>query len=483
MFTAQTETTPVADGRTRAVDATSLAFLHVDRAGIIRDWNPAAARLFGWTREEAVGRPLADTIVPPQLRSGHHAGFARRLVAGDDGTPLGDHVQVPAIHRDGTALQVSMNVDRLGEDGFFAFVTDQTDWHRAQQELQRSNTLISAILQHATAMISAKGLDGDYLFVNGEYERVFQVTAADMVGRREHDVVPAAVAAARRATDVAVAESGTARTDLEEIPFGDDIRQYVVTRVPLTDPDGSVYGVCTIAIDDTARQRSEAALKDSERRFWTTVNNAPGMLYQFRVDTAGNSQFTFVSDACRDIFGVEPAELVGTANLQVVDGDQRESFIASIRESAETLEPWHWRGSVVRRDGERRWVHGVSRPRREPDGGTVWDGMLLDRTREREAEERLAGTRRDLDDLTRRLAPLSFTAEAGVPHPLTGLKERILPVEHDLLEDLWAAANRGESADAELAGPDGPVWVRFRPRTEGDQVLVDGACFDLGGRP
>jgi PAS domain S-box-containing protein len=44
----------------------------VDRAGLIQDWNPAAARLFGWSRDEVVGLALADTIVPPALRSGHN---------------------------------------------------------------------------------------------------------------------------------------------------------------------------------------------------------------------------------------------------------------------------------------------------------------------------------------------------------------------------------------------------------------------------
>lgn len=368
------------DGRFRAVDSTSMAYVQVDRGGLIQDWNPAAERLFGWARDEVVGRPLADTIVPASLRSGHNAGFARRVAIGD-GPDMGHRFEVPAVHRDGSELNISMNLDSLGEAGFCAFISDQTEWHQARQDLQRSNQLINAILQHTTAVISAKDLNGRYLFVNGEYERVFHVSAGDMVGRGEEDVMPAAVAAGSRAHDVEVTETCDARTVLEQLPFGDEIREYVVTRVPLADPDGSVYGVCTIAIDDTARRRTEAALAAGEERFRTTVNNAPGMLYQFRVDADG-ARFTFVSDACRDIYGVEPQEVTSAAG-EIVDRvaeEDRDEYLASVRRSAETLEPWEWHGTIIRRDGGRRQLHGMARPHRVPDGGTVWDGILLDRT-------------------------------------------------------------------------------------------------------
>ncbi|MFC7528278.1 PAS domain S-box protein [Actinoplanes sp. GCM10030250] len=502
VFTAQAPLSapPAAPVRERALDATALAFLHVDRAGLIQDWNPAAERLFGWNRAEVLGRALADTIVPASLRSAHNAGFARRLVTGE-GDTLGHRVEVPAIHRNGRELRVSMIIDACGDDGFTAFVSDQTQWYEAQQELQRSSTLISAILQHTTAVISAKDLDGRYLFVNGEYERVYQVTAADMVGRSEAEMLAASVAAVGRAHDVQVTATGTARTVLEEIPFGDDIRQYVVTRVPLTDPDGSVYGVCTIAIDDTSRRRDADALAAGEQRFWNTINNAPGMLYQYRMEPDGTTSFTFVSEGCRDIFQLEPYQVIEDANLVLgtIAPEDQEGFVASVMLSQQTLEPWDWRGSTIRKDGSRRWLYGVSRPHREPGGATVWDGMLLDRTRERDTELDLAAVRGDLENLVDRLASVSFTALAGPdgavavpaadgttgPCPVAALEALIVPAERASLAELWSAALRGERVDTARTGPDGPVHIRMRNRQDGagrtgGRTLIGVACFDLG---
>jgi PAS domain S-box-containing protein len=244
-----------------ALRATSLAYVRADRDGLIRDWNPAAERLFGWARDEVLGVALADTIVPAHMRSAHNAGFARRLAGDEGGTWAGTRVEVPARHRDGSELRVSMVVNAL-DGGFCAFISDRTDWHHAQQELQRSTTLVNAILEHTSAMISAKDLNGRYLFVNAQYARMFQVDGADLVGRHDSEVLPGALAAAVRVADEQVAESGSALTLSEEVPFGDEVRQYVVTRFPLVNPDGSIYGVCAIAIDDTARRRSEGPCSD-----------------------------------------------------------------------------------------------------------------------------------------------------------------------------------------------------------------------------
>ncbi|MET0417534.1 MAG: PAS domain S-box protein [Actinoplanes sp.] len=466
---------PSAADRDRALHSTSLAFVRVDRTGLIRDWNPAAEELFGWSADEVVGLPLTDTIVPARLRSAHLAGFARRL-AGDQETAQTIRVEVPARHRDGAELQVSMIIDGL-DDGFCAFLTDRTESYLAQQELQRSSTLISAILEHTSAVISAKDLAGDLLFVNREYERTFQVAAADVVGRPETAVLPAAMAAASRARDTRVAESGEVLTSLEELPLGDDIRQYVVTRFPLTEPDGSVYGICSIAIDDTGRRRTEAALSASEKRFRDTVNNAPGMLFQYHVGPDGKASFTFVSDGCREIFGRDPAEALADATVitgQVAPED-RAGFESSVHQAVLTVQPWRWQGSFLRPDGELRWLHGVSRPQRRPDGSTVFDGVLFDRTDERRTELALAAGRQEVDEMTRRLAVAWFQAvvdPAGEIRLLSGDASLYAAVP----DDAWAALRRGEPADVERDLDGRRRWIRLRLRGAG---VVDGDCFDL----
>src|SRR5439155_1171940 len=51
----------------RIIDTALDAFVSMDAAGVIIDWNPQAEAIFGWSRAEAIGRPVAETIVPPDF--------------------------------------------------------------------------------------------------------------------------------------------------------------------------------------------------------------------------------------------------------------------------------------------------------------------------------------------------------------------------------------------------------------------------------
>ncbi len=74
------------EARAHSIIDTSLdAVLLMDTHGRIFAWNPAAERIFGWTRQEVLGRELADHIIPPRLRERHRAGLAAFLETGSGG--------------------------------------------------------------------------------------------------------------------------------------------------------------------------------------------------------------------------------------------------------------------------------------------------------------------------------------------------------------------------------------------------------------
>jgi PAS domain-containing protein len=72
------------------------------RTASVVEVNPAMQRIFGFDPAEAVGREMAELIVPPELRDTHRAGL-RRLVAGGEPRLLGNRVQLEAMRADGSA--------------------------------------------------------------------------------------------------------------------------------------------------------------------------------------------------------------------------------------------------------------------------------------------------------------------------------------------------------------------------------------------
>jgi PAS domain S-box-containing protein len=122
--------------RTRQIlDTAHEAFVSIDSEGRILDWNPQAEQTFGWSRDEAIGRELAETIIPPRYREDHRRGIKRFLETGE-GPVLNQHLELTALHREGHELPVELTISPLlGASGyrFHAFLRDITE--RKQAEL------------------------------------------------------------------------------------------------------------------------------------------------------------------------------------------------------------------------------------------------------------------------------------------------------------------------------------------------------------
>ncbi len=112
------------------------AFVAMDQQGLITDWNAEAERTFGWSRQEAVGKSVAELIVPPTKRDAHREGIARFLETGH-GPVLNQRAELVAMHRSGKEFPVEITISPIKTDDgyvFTAFMHDISD--RKQTELK-----------------------------------------------------------------------------------------------------------------------------------------------------------------------------------------------------------------------------------------------------------------------------------------------------------------------------------------------------------
>src|SRR5258705_9609414 len=98
-------------GYQQLVEALGDAVIICDCDGLIRLWNAAAERLFGFTPAEALGSSL-DLIIPERLRERHWVGFARTMATGQTRYQH-DVLRVPAMHKDGRTLSIAFTVGLL----------------------------------------------------------------------------------------------------------------------------------------------------------------------------------------------------------------------------------------------------------------------------------------------------------------------------------------------------------------------------------
>ncbi|HKV82967.1 MAG TPA: PAS domain S-box protein [Ktedonobacterales bacterium] len=129
------------DARKSAVLETALdCIITMDDTGRILEFNPAAQRTFGYTREDVLGRELASLIIPPESRSSHREGIARYLANGD-GPIIGKRVEMLAMRADGRRFPVELTVTTVrmgGRPVFTAYLRDITERLRLEHDLRRS---------------------------------------------------------------------------------------------------------------------------------------------------------------------------------------------------------------------------------------------------------------------------------------------------------------------------------------------------------
>jgi PAS domain S-box-containing protein len=158
------------------------AFIALDREGLVTDWNAEAERTFGWRAAEAVGKDVADLIIPPDQREAHREGF-RRFTASGKGLLIGRRVEMTALYRDGTLFPIELAIAGIrDEDGYVAnaFIRDLTE-HKAteRREAQRQQALdqARAALQHTQKLEAVGKLTGG---VAHDFNNVLQIIAGNI---------------------------------------------------------------------------------------------------------------------------------------------------------------------------------------------------------------------------------------------------------------------------------------------------------------
>jgi PAS domain S-box-containing protein len=130
------------------IDGAREAFISIDQNGVVRAWNRAAEEMFGWPATKAIGKELAELIIPERYRAAHRRGLERFRQTGK-GPMLGKRVELLALHRDGSEFPVEISITAVrvrGGFSFHAFIHDITDRKRLEREVVRLSELRAGVL-------------------------------------------------------------------------------------------------------------------------------------------------------------------------------------------------------------------------------------------------------------------------------------------------------------------------------------------------
>jgi PAS domain S-box-containing protein len=223
--------------------------------------NLAVAQLMGASRvEDLCGRTDAE-FYPAELASRY--GADERQVF-ESGRPLINREEpvIDATGAHGWLLTTKAPLrDLQGRIiGLVGIGRDITQWRREEEEHRLIEARLQAILANTPAVIYVKDGQGRYQLVNGQFQRLFGVTPAQVVGQTDFELFPAETAQGLQSNDRRVFETREAREFEEVVPSGSALRTYISIKFPLCDAEGRAYAVCGISSDITERKRAETQL-------------------------------------------------------------------------------------------------------------------------------------------------------------------------------------------------------------------------------
>jgi len=258
------------------------AIVAVDRDGAILQVNSQLEEIFGYTRNQLLGKRI-EMLVPERLRhthDSHRETFAekpkmRRMGAGLD---------LFGRRRDGSEFPVEISLSPVVVDGgmiVLSAIRDITDRKRIEQELRRAHEELSqrtaeqigeyrarlaSIIDSSEDAILAKGLDGTITAWNRGAEKIYGYSAAEAVGKHISIIVPK-----DRPNEIPEI--------LHKIARGESIEHYESLRItkdgrqlnvsisvsPLHDASGEIIGASAIARDITAQRKTEDQLRQAQK--------------------------------------------------------------------------------------------------------------------------------------------------------------------------------------------------------------------------
>lgn len=177
----------------------------------------------------------------------------------------------------------------------------------------------------------------------------------------------------------------------------------------MTDQPGRLVPALKRALEAAAarraRRQAETALQESEARFRALSANLPGMVFQMQLTGAGIS-LEYVSAGSRRLFGLTPDEVL--TNPERVFGplapEHAGTLRQQLRQAAANDGDLHWVTSVPGRNGEPPlWVELAASARRVAADRVMWDGIVVDISPQKHAEQRLRDSREELRELASHL--------------------------------------------------------------------------------
>lgn len=294
-------------------------------------------------------------------------------------------------------------------DGIIVFSTDISDLKQAEEELIRikrelESTVAERNRELATAnifftlsreMLAIADLRGYFTRLNPAWTERLGYTLEELYARPYVDFVHPDDKERTMEIKNQLAEAGHVR-DFENRYVAKD-GSVRLLRWSATTFGDAIYAV---AYDVTERRRVEEELIDINERFVNIGKHMPGIVYQFLIRANGEFEFPYVSQGSKELLGFDGHEIEANPALafQAMHPEDAAAMQRLSIKSAKDLSTFLYEGRIIAPDGSMRFVRATSTPERLENGDVVFNGLVMDVTDLKQAQEEVRKLNLDLEE-------------------------------------------------------------------------------------
>ena len=293
------------------LDSMPTACFSFDRQGTILSWNPAAERMYGFSKKEAVGTSSYKLMVTPETQmetknviAGIFQGQSFRNMVWHDQNRNGE-----LGWRAGNLFPV---FDPQGNVAYGVnFNVDITAQKTAESELQAKHALLEAIFNSPTDAIYAKNREGKYLVWNQASANIVGKSSQSAIGSDDTQIFGPETAKVLRKFDEMVVSQNQSHTFEETIPKHDGPRIYSSTKSPLVDNEGRVIGLVGISRDITELKAAQKDLLLTDRVFMASPDHISILGRDYRYRRVNHSYEKAHGRTSEELIGMSAPDLLG----------------------------------------------------------------------------------------------------------------------------------------------------------------------------
>jgi PAS domain S-box-containing protein len=369
--------------RSQFEDHSAVKLLIDPDTGNIIDANEAAANFYGWSRENLKQMKIQEinTLPPEEVIKAMETVRTQKRI----------HFEFRHRRADGSIRNVdvfSSKIKAKGKDILHSIIHDITERKRAEEALRESEERYKALFDRSLDLVYIADFEGRFIDANDAalnrlgYTRE-EIHSLNFASLLSEDQLPLAVKTLQE-----IRETGIHMGLMEfRLRHKNGSEVYVETRGSTLMSNGTPVAIQSIARDITERKRAEEALRQSEAKYRTILENIDDGYYE--LDLNGNFTF-FNAPMCR-IIGYPQEEMMGMNNRQFTDKENAKKLFKTFNEVYRTGEPakeFDWQ--IIRKDGAKRYVEVSVSLQKNSSGNPIgFRGIARDITERREAEEAL----------------------------------------------------------------------------------------------